>query len=411
MIFGRYDYAAFLTFMAYAVGSVGVPVALVQIARDLGFPLDEGGTTAGGWLHMVRSVAICASMAVCAFIAGRWGNRRPVGLSVALVGAGMLACAAAPSYAILIVALLIAGLGEGIIEGLATPFVQDLHKDEPGRYVNFTHGFWSLGVLAVTLIFGALLMKGVSWQILLGLAGVFAFIPAVLMLAPERRTIYPERKEKLSASRVAEQAKAIFKTRQFWIYFAAMFLAGGGEFCLTFWCASFIQLDLSMSAFAGGIGTAAFALGMFAGRTGFGFLMHQRHLKGLLIVTGIVATLTSLLIPWIARNATTIQAAAGANAAWMFPVLCIALFVSGIATAPFWPSIQTYAVERMPHLDSTMMFVLLSCAGIPGCGFFTLLMGYASREVGMTASFYIVPACFAVMVALLLSDPQRKRCD
>jgi Fucose permease len=235
---------------------------------------------------------------------------------------------------------------------------------------------------------------------------VFAFVPAALLLAPERRTVYPERKEKLSAARVAGQAIAIFRTRRFWIYFAAMFLAGGGEFCLTFWCASFIQVDLKASALAGGIGTAAFALGMFGGRTGFGFLMRQRHLKGLLIITGIAATLTSMLIPWIARRAMAL-AASGGDAAWAFPSLCATLFVAGVATAPFWPSIQTYAVERMPHLDSTMMFVLLSCAGIPGCGFFTLLLGYMGRSVGLTASFYLVPACFAVMVALLLADPQR----
>ena len=51
MTFGRYDYAAFTSFFAYAAGSVVVPVALVSLARDLGFSLEQGGMTAGGALH------------------------------------------------------------------------------------------------------------------------------------------------------------------------------------------------------------------------------------------------------------------------------------------------------------------------------------------------------------------------
>jgi hypothetical protein len=96
MVFGRYDYAAFGTFIAYAVGSLVVPVALFQIAPDLGFTLDEGGTSRGGWLHMMRCVSICATRALSGFMAGRWGNRRPLGVSVALIGAGLLVTFTSP---------------------------------------------------------------------------------------------------------------------------------------------------------------------------------------------------------------------------------------------------------------------------------------------------------------------------
>ena len=47
MVFGRFDYAAFWSFTVYAAGSVVIPVALVELARDLGFPLEAGGLTAG----------------------------------------------------------------------------------------------------------------------------------------------------------------------------------------------------------------------------------------------------------------------------------------------------------------------------------------------------------------------------
>ncbi len=34
MSFGRYDYAAFLTFLAHAAGAIVVPVALVDLAVE-----------------------------------------------------------------------------------------------------------------------------------------------------------------------------------------------------------------------------------------------------------------------------------------------------------------------------------------------------------------------------------------
>ena len=75
MTFGRYDYAAFLTFFAYASGSIVVPVALVILARDLGFSLESGGMTAGGALQLGRTVPMVGTMLLCGFAAGRWGTR------------------------------------------------------------------------------------------------------------------------------------------------------------------------------------------------------------------------------------------------------------------------------------------------------------------------------------------------
>ena len=38
------------------------------------------------------------------------------------MGIGMAACAVVPTYGMLFLALLPAGIGEGVIDGLATPF-------------------------------------------------------------------------------------------------------------------------------------------------------------------------------------------------------------------------------------------------------------------------------------------------
>ncbi len=390
MTFGRYDYAAFSSFFTYASGSVVVPVALVSLARDLGFSLEEGGMTAGGALHLGRTIPIVLAMLLCGFAAGRWGKRRTLGAAVALMGVGVALCAMAPAYGILFLALAVAGLGEGVIEGLATPFVQDLHPDEPGRYINFTHSFWSVGVVATVLISGGLISLGVSWRILVGAVALLSAVAAALLLLPESRARrYPEHPEPIHWRTVWGHAMAIFRTRGFWLFFAAMFVAGGGEFCLTFWCASFIQLNFLDAAWAGGFGTACFAAGMVLGRTGWGYLIKQHQLRNLIFWSALAGIAVTLPFPFLEN----------------LYILFVLLFLAGVATAPFWPSVQSYCADRLPETDTTMLFILLSCAGIPGCGVFTLLMGYIGNRTGdLSTAFYLVPFCYLTLAVLIGYD-------
>ncbi|MBQ3810765.1 MAG: MFS transporter [Kiritimatiellae bacterium] len=394
--FGRYDYAAFLFFAAYAASSLAIPVVLVDMAEDLRFPLLEGGMAAGGAFQVVRSLAMCASMVFAGFAAARWGNRRTLGAAVATMGLGILLCALAPSYLLVLPVLLVAGLGEGIVEGLGTPFVQDMHRDDPGRYVNFTHGFWSLGTFAFALLAGAALVWNVGWRAILAVVGLVALLPVLLLLLPSR-TPYPERARADPPSRTWRRLVELLRTRRFWLFFAAMFFAGGGEYCLTFWSTSFVRLHFRAGAFAGALGTAAFSAGMFLGRTGFGNYVAQRHLKRLVVTVGLLgAAVATLVIPFSIHCDALPPGA-------VKPLLFLLLFLCGVGSAPFWPSIQSLCVDRLPRLDSTLAFIVLSCAGVPGCGVFTWLMGFAGDRFGLARSFALVPVSYLIMVALVLA--------
>jgi fucose permease len=168
-----------------------------------------------------------------------------------------------------------------------------------------------------------------------------------------------------------------------------MFVAGGGEFCLTFWCASYIQLNFIPSAWAGGVGTAFFAAGMVVGRTGWGYIIKQNQLFKLVAFSALAGTMVTLFFPILTNL-------------WLFFGL---LFVAGIATAPFWPSLQSYCADCLPQTDTTMLFILLSCAGVPGCGFFTWLMGFiGNHSGGLSSAFYLVPACYLILATLVGCD-------
>ena len=80
------------------------------------------------------------------------------------------------------------------------------------------------------------------------------------------------------------------------------------------------------------------------------------------------------------------------------------MFLLGIASGPLWPSIQSYCVERLKDQEATLMLILLPCVGIPGCGFFPWLMGIAGEFSGFRNSFFMIPLCHFLLLALLLFE-------
>lgn len=395
--FGRYDLANFSCFGAYAACSVAIPMVLVALAHDLHFPLAAGGMAAGGALQLGRSIPMVAAMLLSGFAAGRFGKLRSLGGATLLMSLGIMLAALAPGYLPLFAAICVAGFGEGVVEGLATPVIQDLHPDEPGRYINFTHAFWSVGVVGAVLAAGALLAWGVNWRWVLAGCSLLTLIPALFYLLPSKTRLPAERK---SVKAVFGHAADVMRIPRFWLFFVAMFLAGGGEFCLTFWTASFIQLDYGASAWMGGVGTAFFAGGMILGRMGSGVLVGQQRLSLLVLLCSAVGTLLGLFPPFLEG----------------LPALFAVLFVLGIVTGPFWPSIQSHCVNRLDKADSTMLYILLSCAGVPGCGVFAWLMGVAGDWYGLRASFFLVPLCYAGIGLLIAADewlhrPERRRAE
>ncbi|MCQ2380563.1 MAG: hypothetical protein MJ025_06565, partial [Victivallaceae bacterium] len=64
-------------------------------------------------------------------------------------------------------------------------------------------------------------------------------------------------------------------------------------------------------------------------------------------------------------------------------------------------SVQSYCTLCMPEDDPTMIFILLSCAGIPGCGFAAWCMGMLGDHIGLTASFLLTPASYLLMLILI----------
>ena len=397
--FGRYDYAGFCAFSAYACSSLVIPIVLVMMARELDFPLEDGGMTSGGQIHLTRSIAMVVALLCSALVAAKIGKRWTMGAAMMLMGVGIFICAFAPTYLFLIPCVLLAGIGEGLCEAIATPFIYDLHAhDDAENYVTTSHSFWSVGTGFVVIVAGYLLTAGVSWRAIIACVGLLCLATSLGFIWRENPNHkYPEAKGDSSAVGIAASTLKICKSLRFWIYCLAMFMGAGAEFCLTFWAASYIQINFDTTPWVGGLGTAFLALGMFVGRYTYGHYVPAKNLIHLLLATGLggipVTSLIFLLSPTSFGSPTLALAA-----------LFVLLFLSGLCVAPYWPSMQTYGVNMLPELDSTLLFVYFSSVGIPGCGFFTWLMGVMGDRFGLHNSFLLIPLTLVLFSMIIILE-------
>ncbi|MCQ2379623.1 MAG: MFS transporter, partial [Victivallaceae bacterium] len=244
---GRYDVAAYLFYMAYSASSVTVPIVLYELSHELGFPLSSGGGGMSGALQISRGVMMVLSMVVCGFTAARFGKVNAILASVLAMGVGITLVAFSKTYWFVFLVLALAGFGEGHIEGLGTPFIQDVHSDDdPARYVIFGHGFWSLGIVLASLVIGLVLYCNVSWRAIVIGCGAFCLVPIAWLSRCDNR--YRDTSAS-SASDVRKKTRAVLKCPRFYLFFVAMLFAGGGEFVFTFWTPALIRLEFADSAF------------------------------------------------------------------------------------------------------------------------------------------------------------------
>ena len=382
----RNDIATASSLMMYASSVVIVPVSLLQLSDELSFSLAEGGALETG-----RILLLIVTLFISGTIASRLGKSRTIAIGLMLMSVSLIIAGFAETYWTLLLLLLVIGFGSGFAEALINPLINDTHPENPGKYLNIINAFFSFGVVSAVLVSGFLIAAGISWRYLFIGFGILMLVPALILLP--QKGLEHESGQFVSFRHWME----CLRHRNFWIMVVTIFMGAACEGAFTFWSASYIQLHFSANASAGGIGTALFAGGMFAGRIVTGHLSRgyeqDRKLMLLFAVFGIFIAAAAYFI-------TTLL------------LFYLVLFMAGCIVAPFWPSIQGIS-PYYTRGDATLLFILLSCAGIPGFGLVSFIMGIIADNSSLHTALLVIPVAFlllALSLALLrpMSTGQRQ---
>ena len=371
------DIASRASMFTYANTAVIIPISLVAITSEMGFSLTQAGS-----LSLIGSILQFAVFLGSIPLAAAIGKIRSLRWGIWILGIGLALFTGITNFVGAVLIITVIAFGQAIIEALLTPLVEDNHPEDDGSKQVFLHAFWPLGVIFGTLVIGESLSREVNWRTMFLIFGMFCIIVGAL---------YPRRsRAKLPRSRGDfSHVGEILSQPFFWIMALALFFAGGAEGGFTFWTASYIQIEYGTLARAGGLGTAFFAVGMAAGRLLVSRIASRLGLRKILIISISMALLGGIVL-FLVHHLT---------------ILYVLMVFMGLFIAPFWPSLQTYAVRRL-GADPTMVMIFLSCFGIIGYSLANFIMGVIGDISGLRMSFLVAPVFLFILLLLMLVEKQ-----
>jgi fucose permease len=382
----KLDIVTWASFIMLATSAIIVAVCLPEISKTFSTNLAEGGG-----IETARSTVMLTMLLVAGALAQRWGKKRFLTLGQYLVATGLILASFAPNYVLLVLALMITGAGGGFTEALLNPLIVAMHPRQSGKYLNIGHAFYPVGIVGAALLFGELLTMSVSWRVLFQIAGAGSLVVAILF------TVLPFPPDQFEKSSYVKQFGGILARKSFWIFAAAIALGAAIESAFTFWSRSYVGAYLSDVPRAGAFAVVIFAGAMAIGRFGAGFLANRTSLNNIMVGSAVLGIVVSALIPF-----TT-------SLAGFYSFLALA----GLATACFWPTIMAEAEDYLNatslRVNSTILFIMLACAGIIGFGLTPWILGMIGDSSELRSGFIVIPLLFTLLVVVLLVERRYSR--
>jgi MFS family permease len=359
------NYAAMVS-LAIAVNLI--PVFLTTLGIELG---GERGLTKEqlGRIGAVTFVGLVAGILLAGPLADRLGPKPFAVAGNLLIGIGLAVLALAPSYGVVLVAVLIMGLGAGILDMVLSPIVAALRPDRRSSAMNWLHSFYCVGAVATILASGLALDSKVSWRTLslwliampvaVGLGFTALRIPPLVAEGHERTRL-----------------RRLVRETYFLVALGAIFLAGATELGMAYWLPAYAEVSLRYTKWTADMAFLGFSLAMAVGRILAGLIGHR--IRPITLMLGCCWASVGLFVaacfaPWPA-------VALGA---------CVA---AGLMGSCLWPSMLAVTADRFPR-GGASMYGLLAAFGNFGGVFMPWVVGVTAGLSAMNWGLSTATLC------------------
>jgi FHS family L-fucose permease-like MFS transporter len=364
-------------FSFFVMGFVDVVGTLVAFAKRE-FHLSA---TQASLLPFFGFIAFAVVSVPAGVVADRRGKKFLLGVSLVLVLVGQLIpTVSIGSYALLLGAILLIGVGMAALQVAGNPIMRDVSA--PGRYarnLTFAQFIKSLGSIAGPWLASAITAWGLAW---FRIFPIFATVTLLTLLMVTALTVTETRESEArtgigtSFALLGEPAVALAVL--------GIFLYVGAEVGLNSWLAEYLSstfhLDLALATRYGpGLFFIALAAGRLVGSAVLNFIGARRFF----LLTSLIG-LAGLLLLF-----------AGSQ-----PLALVGIGACGIGFANVWPLVFALTVERSPEHSGALSGLM--CMAIVGGALLPAVMGAVADRQGATAAFAVPVGCFLYLTLLAL---------
>lgn len=307
----------------------------------------------------------------------------------------MAGAAGGSVFAVLSLAMLLQGIGWGLVEAVINPLTSALYEEDKTHRLNVLHAWYPGGIVAGSLIGLAADGAGLDWRWAAVPVAVLALVFFWLALA-ER---FPAANEIAGGVSMGEMFRALGRQPAIFLWFLVMTMTATTEFAPGQW------VDFALSEIVGmrGILLLVYVSAlMFVMRHFAGPLVRRLSNVGLLFVCSIFAAAGL----WGLSIAATPAGALLAATAW------------GVGICFCWPTMLATVAERYPR-GGTLVYGLMGSAGaaatyltLPVLGrVYDQAGGSAAPAAAASASFEavaLIPAALIIVFGLILLADRRR---
>lgn len=243
------------------------------------------------------------------------------------------------------VAIILNGIGSGLMEVIISPIVEAIPGDRKTSQMAFLHSFYCWGQVFVVLV-TTILIKLIGKACWYWIPLVWAILPAINTVSFLKCTM----PENLAAEKRTPVGKLFFK-KHFILMMILMLCAGASELGMSQWASYFAETGLHVTKQTGDIlGPCMFAVLMGLGRVIFGIFGEKLNIKITLAVFAFLCAVSYI----------TVSVSGNQYIALIFCAL------TGICISVMWPGTFSLAARKFPD-GGNSMFGILALLGDLGC--------------------------------------------
>ena len=380
--------ASYIGYITQAIVNNFCPLLFLTFQREFGLSL--------GQITLITTVNFAVQLLIdflSTLFVDRIGYRKCIVAAHVFAAAGLAGLTCFPAffptpYAGLMTAVVLYGIGGGLIEVLISPIVESCPTEGKAAAMSLLHSFYCWGQAGL-VFFSALFFRAVGiahWRFL---ALLWALVPLLNTFYFALVPIYPVVPENVKAIPLSQ----LLRRKTFWLLMVLMVCAGASELAMSQWSSAFAEAGLRVSKTVGDLaGPCAFALCMGTARALYGRFAARLPLRTAMVGSAALCAVCYALAAFSGSPALSLAGCA----------LC------GFSVGIFWPGTFSMAAEALPG-GGTALYALMALAGDVGCSGGPTLVGLiADAGPGLKAALPVGIAFAAGIMALVPLLRRRK---
>lgn len=296
------------------------------------------------------------------------GKRNMLNIGMLLTGFGMLVPFINYTFPVMLVAFIILGIGNTIVQVAANPLLHDVTPREKfSSYMSLTQFIKAACSLLGPVITTFVAVQFGNWKLVFAVYAVTSFL-AVLWL-------YFTQIEETKAAQEPATFRSCFgllRNRFVAIMAGGIFVLVGCDVAMNSNIANYLQNAYGLSLEQASLGISLYFTALMIGRFLGAILLNWFSPRKFLAGTAFVA-LVSLVVMLMAPSLTVAR---------------IAIFMTGLGSANLFPLIFAITLERMPERSNEISGLMIM--SVSGGAFIPPVMGLISTSYGAVASFSVL---------------------